>query len=136
MESLHVLVEPVPVATTVSVSEKKVGLVVPSFAETLAVQMKLVSAAVLTVMVMATVTVPPTTVAGGRRHLLPLPELQVEMLPCGGRGNPECPSWPVEGGEGGGKARSARLRPVHSAERTRPHTWGQKMDRERTLVNG
>ena len=33
MESLHVLVEPVPVAATVLVSEKKIGLVVPSIAD-------------------------------------------------------------------------------------------------------
>jgi hypothetical protein len=66
MESLHVLVEPVPVAATVLVSSKVVGLVVPSNTETLALHVKLVSPAVLTVMVMVTVTVPPTTVAAGR----------------------------------------------------------------------
>src|SRR5579859_7668018 len=66
MDSLHVLVEPVPVAATVLDSVKIIGLVVPSSTEMLALHVKLVSAAVLTVMVMVTVTVPPKTAAGVR----------------------------------------------------------------------
>src|SRR6266567_5787059 len=67
MESLHVLVEPVPVAATVSVSPKKTGLIVvePSATETSALHVKLVRVVVLTVIVIVTVTVPVKTVAAG-----------------------------------------------------------------------
>jgi hypothetical protein len=65
MVSLHVLVVPVPVATTVLDSSKNTGLVVPSSAETAAEQVMLVRVVVLRVMVRVTVIVPPIVAAAG-----------------------------------------------------------------------
>ena len=67
MDSLHVLVEPVPVAATVLVSVKILGLVVPSSTETLALHVKLVRLVVLTVIVIVRFMVPPNTVAAGSK---------------------------------------------------------------------
>ena len=63
MDSLQVLVVPVPVAATVLDSPKKTGLVEPSIAETSAEQIMLEMLVVLSVIVSTTVIVPVNVVA-------------------------------------------------------------------------
>jgi hypothetical protein len=71
MESLQVLVEPVPVAATVLLSSKLSAPVVEtSCTRTSILQVKFVRLVVLTVIVTVTLTVPVTVVAGGVKHCL------------------------------------------------------------------
>ena len=92
METLHVLVVPVPVAGTVSVSVKKFVPVVPSAVKTCTLQLNAVSAAVLMVMAIVTVTVPPTTTVAfansasstvdGRTWNIPVCGSRLPTIPC------------------------------------------------------
>src|SRR5215467_186550 len=91
MVSLHVLVDPLPVAATELLSSKKTGLVVPSSTETLAEQVKLLTLADLTVMVIVTVIVPVNVVAAGSSSSSPAVAGTGRNAPVWGSRNPRMP---------------------------------------------
>ena len=88
MESLQVLVVPLPVADTVSVSVK---MVEPSNVETCNMHVKVVRAVVLSVMLSVRLTVPLNTAAGassvssvtaGRARNAPVCGSRIPRIPC------------------------------------------------------
>jgi len=105
MVSLHVLVDPLPVAATELLSSKKTGLVVPSSTETVAEHVKVLTLADLTVMVIVTVIVPVNVVAAGSSSSSPAVAGTGRNAPVWGSRNPRMPrlagafaAWPQTAG--------------------------------------